>query len=465
MYRITLRRRISVLGVSILAACLMLAVPTASLEHDTPAVTVKHVSIARGFERDTELLFTMVQQDVAAPLIVTETGLESLRWLAQLAVNIVDYVDEDSFTVPFGAFFEVNHLIVDPDLNVHIARLRRERDGSITVEGPTLHSSVGDPHVQGRATSIAVIPRPPNPIDPWIAVGTDMGNVIVSRSGFTPYSLAVGGPVVDLAVVPQVGHFAFVALVNDRVGQPHLVGIEPPPDDGLSARIVFDLAVPPPDDDLVDLASPPPDDSMPLSEPAPVDLVAANGTRSIYRLTIPASPAVGGRFSIERIDVVRVPIKQVATGSLALLPWDGSGILYDPAFDLERNEISTALRTVFGNSLEIFPETLQRSSNGQFMTAVIESAGGKVADILPSTIRLELNGANLFPDLTTSLATGDVDGDGELDLVVKFNRRDFQALIPPGTTSVRATVRWKFADWTTGFASSEIRVSEGHGGH
>ena len=64
-----------------------------------------------------------------------------------------------------------------------------------------------------------------------------------------------------------------------------------------------------------------------------------------------------------------------------------------------------------------------------------------------------------------SLATGDVDGDGELDLVVKFNRRDFQALIPPGATSGRATVRWKFADWTTSFASSEINVVERHGGH
>jgi hypothetical protein len=229
----------------------------------------------------------------------------------------------------------------------------------------------------------------------------------------------------------------------------------------LSEQIVFDLlSGPPPDNGFVDLASgPPPDDGMPLTEPGPVNLVAANGTRSINRLTIPASPTIGGSFSIEPVGDVPVSICWVAAGgSLALLPFDGSGVLYDPIFNINQGGINTPLFTVFGNSLELSPETLQLSSDGQYVTAVIESAGGKASDIVLSTIRLEVNGASLRPSNTFTPQLGDADLDRNPDLTIKFNRNAFQAQIPRGTSSVVATARWIFADGTVGFASSQIRT-------
>ncbi len=437
-----------------LIVCLLIVDPFTSVSASNSA-TVQDVSLTRGFEPRSELLFAMISENATPKLVVKD--LVAGRYLAQLAINIVDYLDEDPVNTPFFiAPDQANYLIVGSQLNLYVINFRRNADGSVAVTGPTLQSSLGDPAVLGEPTAIAVIPRPEDPIDPWIAVGTNSGNIILAKSGVEPCVLPVGGPVVDLAVVPQVGYFAFVALVNRRDGQ-HLVGLLPPPDDDLPDQIVFDLTVaePPPDDGLVDLAGPPPDDS--LSEPAAVHVIAANGTRSIYRLTIPASPQVESGFSIEILGRVPTPIKQVAAGSLALLPWDGSGVLHDPAFDLSHRELSGTLRTPLGNSLDLSPKVFRLSSNGKFVTAVIEAADGKAADIAASTVKLEINGASL--DGTSSLEVGDVDSDGDLDLIVKFNRNQFLKLIPPGASSVLAIARWTFTDGTEGCASAEVRVS------
>ena len=67
-------------------------------------------------------------------------------------------------------------------------------------------------------------------------------------------------------------------------------------------------------------------------------LIAANGTRFIHRLTIPANPTIGGTFRVHSLEAADVPIAQVAVGSssLALLPVDGAGVLYDPGFRVDR---------------------------------------------------------------------------------------------------------------------------------
>jgi hypothetical protein len=131
-------------------------------------------------------------------------------------------------------------------------------------------------------------------------------------------------------------------------------------------------------------------------------------------------------------------------------------VLYDPTFNRAQGELSGVLKTVFGNSLEILPRTFRLSSEGTF-TAIIESADGKAPEIVPSTIVFEINGLSL--DVTTSLEFGDVDSDGDLDLIVKFSRRHLRVLIPPDVNSVMVVARWSFRDGTQACASSEIRVS------
>jgi hypothetical protein len=158
---------------------------------------------------------------------------------------------------------------------------------------------------------------------------------------------------------------------------------------------------------------------------------------------------------------MRVPIKQAELASLALLPADGSGVLYDPSFNLNQGTVGMPVFTVFGNSLLLSPETLQLSSEGQYVTAVIESANGKAVAIQPGTIKLEVNGSELTPATNHGgPELGDEDLDLNPDLTVKFNRKTFQTRIPRGANSVLVTARWTFTDGTTGFTSSEIRVIE-----
>ena len=454
-----LPRRIIASAISFLGAWLLLVGSPVSRGQISSPITVQHILLTPGFDEGTELLFTIVQQNGAATWIVTNPD-DPLRYLASLALNTVDYVDSDSFVGRFEEGVGVDYLMVDSELLVHLIEVRRERDGSLTGRGPRLQNSLGDPRVLGQPTSIAVIPRAQDPSDPWVAVGTNSGNVILARSGIQPCVLPVGGPVVDLAIVPQVGYFAFVALLNSREAQ-HLVGLRAP-DGGVSEQIIFDLVAElPPQYSPAEMAHLPPlEHSTPFLEPTPVSLVAANGTRTIYRLTIPASPIIGGSFRIEAIGSVRVPISAVAADSLALLPIDRSGVIYDPLFVINEGGINRPLLTVFGNSLELSPETLRMSSDGQYLTALIESAGGKAADIVLSTLRLEVNGGSLRPASSFIPQLGDADFDRNTDLSVKFNRNAFQARIPRGASSVLATARWTFADGTTGFASSEIRVIE-----
>ena len=131
----------------------------------------------------------------------------------------------------------------DSTFKVHSYQASAAADGSLQISGPTTQGPFGNPTVHGHPTALAVIPRPPDPTDPWIAIATSTGRVILIRGGRRMEHLDLAGPVVDLAVVPQVSYFAFVALVNSRDGQQHLVGIRPPDTmaDPTSAQVSFDL--------------------------------------------------------------------------------------------------------------------------------------------------------------------------------------------------------------------------------
>ena len=340
-----------------------------------------------------------------------------------------------------------------------------EPDGLLRVDGPIVHGPFGDPAEDGAPVAVSQLPsHPAKPADPWVGIGTDSGRLILIQGARRIAHHDLPGPIVDLVALPQVRRWVFVAMVNSRAGQ-RLIGIEPPPDDGTPSRIVFDLQPRDPvDPPIVDLAaSPPKDDGLALSEPMPVNLVAVNNTRFVHRLTIPAVPVIGGTFDVTSLEGPHVNICWIALDRLALVPSDGSGVLYDPRFTADAGGVSRTLRTVLGNSLDLAPKTLKFFSPGQFVTAWLEVDNHRATSIDPSGVELRVNDGVVHVDEASfAPRLGDADGDGNTDLMVKFDRQALLALFPPPDNGrpapVQVTATWRFADGTSGFASTLITI-------
>ncbi len=296
----------------------------------------------------------------------------------------------------------------------------------------------------------------------FLAIGTTTRNLILDDgSGTVTVNPIARGPIVDLAVVPQVGYFAIVMLVIEKLpGDSKIVGVHPDGDPSTPAAqpVVFFnlLAEPRPDPHFVTLAGAAfePTDS-PLTDPAEVNLIASNN-QAVFRVTIPASPTLGGTATVSILELR--PIIQFALGSLAMVPADGSGVLYDPGFNLNQGGISGTLLTIFGSSAQVSPATLNLSSPGQFITAVIEVAGGLATEIDATSVMLEVNGGSVRVSGDFAPRFGDDDKDGNADLKVKFDRTAVQALIPTGVSPALMTLRWNFSDGSSGRASVQVRI-------
>jgi hypothetical protein len=358
-------------------------------------------------------------------------------------------------------------LVLDADLNVHEFTLTFEADGS-----PALVSAVvrpiGSAGGFGRATALAELEHPPDPQHPpdparrWLGIGTASGNLVLaafnSAGGLVTRTVALGETVHDVAVVPQVGSWAFAALTSLKLEQ-FLVGVMAPPDDSAPAEVVFVLHPPdpqhPPDPALLALAGQlPPDDGMPLTEPLAVNLVAANGTRLVYRLTVPPDPQLETSFNLAALDATQVAIADLAVGSLALVPADGGGLLYDPGFNLDQGGVSGTLLTLFGASLELSPKTLKLSRPGRWVTAVFELENNGAAAIDPRSLELLVGSGFVRPAEEFAPQLGDADGDANADWTLKFDRAAVQSLIPSGATEVTVTAR--LPDGTS--ASALLRI-------
>jgi len=425
--------------------------------------TIRSITLGRGLTAGTELFVTL--QETSDPSLVrisagTPSGNSEVDVMSVATASLEVYLgfsyvsDESRLALVLDAF------------NVHEVALTLASDGSLQLTGPTTSGPFGDPAVHGRPKAFAVLPQPRDPAGPLFAIGTDTGNIILAKSGIQPCQLPVGGPVVDLAVVPQVGYFAFVALVNRSDGQ-HLIGVRPSEMSGCLTsppQIVFDLMAGLSEPDIKVLTIEPllcDPLCSPLQNADRVSLLGSNGTRFIQRLTIPAEPTIGGTFSVRSLKAADSPIAQVAAGpsSLAMLPVDGAGVLYDPGFRIDRGGVSGKLLTIFGSSLEVHPRRLSLQGRRRTVSIFIEVANGKAALIDRASLDVKIGGTSMANGtLSAQLEPDDNDHDGNLDLEVKLNRDAVQSLVPTGATSVTVAASWRFNDRSVGRASAEIRI-------
>ncbi len=313
---------------------------------------------------------------------------------------------------------------------------------------PTIHGPFGDPAIDGSAT---VISEAPNWEDPKaggiIAIGTASGRLHIVRPGDSAVTTVdLGpGPITGLAAVAQVGFFAFAAAHNG-----HVIGVN-----AKTGAIVFDLAEPRPDP-LIDLSNgavfeP---NSEPLTNPIPVPLVTANGTRQVAILQIPANPTNGGVLAAGLVVIASAPIGEADAieirhfaRSLFMLTVNGA-VLY--------SDKSGATLTIAGAVAELSPDTLNLASKGRFVTAMAECQNNLAAAIDTKTLALRYGG---FAVAAAMAAVGDRDGDGQIDVTAKFDLMEVEGILhgaPAGP--VILTLTWTYNDGTAGSAAADLRI-------
>jgi hypothetical protein len=353
-------------------------------------------------------------------------------------------------------------LILDSTLVVHEVMLGFLDDGTpFKVDDVLAHGPFGDANRIGDATALADAPNPADPKNPFLAIGTSAGHLLVINGAGIADTPLEAAPIQALTTVPQVGMFAFVALVPDTGGD-QLILVNPDANDAdpkPNPSVMLQLADPRPDP-LLDIAGAMllPDDE-PLADLGDVSLIAADGTNILTRLTIPGDVATGGGLRRRAIEPIYTNIVRVATGSLALVPDDGSGVLFDPGFNVNVGGISGTLLTLFGASAEPAPLTFKLSSNGRFFTTVIEIDNDGATRLDRTSMTLEVNGSLIPASPEFAPKLGDADGDGNKDLTVKFDRGAV-AMQCKNNVRQRLTLRFLFSDGSPGQASAVIRTME-----
>jgi len=363
-------------------------------------------------------------------------------------------------TVPvelvFSADFDSGHVFVlDTALRIHSFGVAFDADGTpkLIGETPTIHGPFGNPAVVGAGTALAEAPGIDGP--PYLAIGTAGGRLILVYG--EPMNARVdrisASPIEDLAAVPQVGYFAFLAVTNGR-----LVGINPDGDSGTPGpqpALTFSC-IPAFGWRLRDVGAPSLDPGDILHAPGPVRIAAANGAPKVAVLEIPANPAFGSLLRVRVIDPMADRISQVAVGfmeqdGIALLSAAGTGVSFDPGFSMGGG-FSAADLTIAG-------ATTQCTNNltGPFVTAIIEVENGFTTKIDWATLALTAGASSVVPSPDATPLPGDEDGDGNPDLTVQFDRLDVQSmLLREHTLDVITT--WTFTDDSRGRASARVRL-------
>ncbi len=113
--------------------------------------------------------------------------------------------------------------------------------------------------------------------------------------------------------------------------------------------------------------------------------------------------------------------------------------------------------------ISVTPSTLNLNSNGNYVTASIELEGFFVEEIVVSSVRLQ----QVIPPVPGSEEIQDADNDGIMELVLKFSRAAFQAILPQGeyvTVTVSGTVRTRTFSGDDVIRTLRPNVVKPHGG-
>ena len=165
-------------------------------------------------------------------------------------------------------------------------------------------------------------------------------------------------------------------------------------------------------------------------------------------LEIPANPTLGGTLTTGIVVVGGCPIAQVTRGSLAMLQTDGT-LLYDPGFTPETGS-SGVIFTIAGSSMNLDPDTLNLRSKGNFITATIEGENNSSSAIDTGTLVLHYGASSVS---ASSSQVGDSDGDGQADLVAKFDRAAVEAMLAGALEFIQR------ASWVVTFPGLAILIT------
>ena len=366
---------------------------------------------------------------------------------SQTTADIVGNIPQEIDVMVSTVFMPGSVLVVLGDGSVRALDLSFKADGTPVVIS-TRGFGVFVVKPRAVATVIGEAPNARDPSKPLLAIGTSTGEVITTTSVFEPNDFKISdGPIDDLGPIAQLGFFALGAVSN---GTLFLID---PLGGGIAASLRDPRNTP-----LIDFGSPllgP--DSKPLASAEPARITTANGTAEIAILEIPTSPTIGGKLEVKIVETNSVPVKQVVFGSISYLSFDGSAVLYNPAYSLESG-FAGRIWTLDGASMEVVPGSINVRAQGRFLTVPVEVANNGAARINVTTLAISVDGiAGSVPVSETRLE--DIDGDLNLDLVARLDRQALITLLQrtSGRTAILRTT-WQFFDGEEGQASAQVRV-------
>lgn len=466
------------------------------LAHHLPLI-IGFALLAMGIPAKAQLITSQTLRVSAAPAPWVELDADPLReplvtlersstGQISLFVRIFSrtsgYVEQDNLLViPFSlkgpqpvdvlissVFAPGEILVLDSARRITEFRPGLDASGRITLTAePAFVGPIGDASL-GDATVLGEAPNPADTDNPFLGIGTTLGNVVVVNPWTDPdpqpvVIRAASTPILDLGPLTQVGYFAMGAVFRDARGVSHLAGVNPDADintRGLQPAVTFDLTDPR-STGLIDFGSEILSrTSAPWVDPDTQPIVAANGTREIAGLSLPAKPGFGGSLGIIWTDPDTQPIRQVIFGSLTYLPVGGTGVLYNRRFTREEGFVGR-IWTIAGASMIVAPETVNLRARGRTVEVAIECDTNRAALIDWSTLILTVDGvAGAVNGTRGSLPRlFDVDGDTNVDLLAKFDRSLLQRLLAR-TTGDEQVLRctWQYRDGAVGSASALVRV-------
>ena len=362
--------------------------------------------------------------------------------------------------VLISTVFAPDHLLLlDQARRIQLFPIGFRADGTPFVSGRASQIGPLGPSTAGVGTVLGEAPNAANPDDPYLGLGTKSGHVVITTPHIEPLDYPVADtPILDLGGLPQVNSFALGAISGGV-----LYYIDPDTDPavpGLQAGITASFRDPRPvpwidwADDILQRHT------APWIEPDVNPIVTANGTKEIATLVVPANLTIGGVLSVASRSFVSTAISQVVFSSLTATPADGSGIIYNRAFNFA-DGIVGRLWTVAGATMVLDAETLSPRGPSRWLHARIEAENQRAAEIDLATLTLSVEGARgAMPGGPRPAARlADFDGDTNVELEVSFQSAVLNGLlrqVQGDTATVRAS--WRYQDGTEGTASAEVTV-------